>query len=69
MAWTSQRKEVLPSTFFQYYWPPETMQVAKRKVIGKRRLIIVDCLAWTERNTLQLNKDGTFSLVSLKVTS
>ena len=69
MPWTSQRKEVLPSTFFQYYWPPETMQVAKRKVISKRRLIIVDCLAWTERNTLQLNKDGTFSLVSLKVTS
>ena len=36
MLWTSRRKAVLPSTFFQYYWPPDTMQVAKTEVIGKR---------------------------------
>ena len=54
MLWMSQRKAVLPSTFFQCYWPPETMQVAKKKVIGKRN-IIVDCdyLAMIENNTLQ----------------
>jgi len=44
MLWMSQRKAVLLSTFFQYYWPPETMQVAKKKVIGKRN-VIVYCLA------------------------
>ena len=62
MLWMSQKKAVLPSTFFQYYWPPETMQVAKKKVIGKRRGI-VNCLATAESNTLELIS----SLVSLKV--
>ena len=55
MLWMSWRKAVLPSTFFQYYWPPDTMQVAKTEVIGKRS-VLVDCLALTKKNTLQLNR-------------
>jgi len=42
MLWMSQRRAVLLSTFFQYYWPPETMQAAKIKVIGNRNVIIVN---------------------------
>ena len=56
MLWMSQRKAVLPSTFFQYCWPPETMKVAKKKVIGKRNQI-VDCFAMIENDALQLNKN------------
>lgn len=56
MLWMSQRKVVLLSTYFQYYWPPETMQAAKKKLIGKRNAI-VDCFAMVEDNILQLNKN------------
>ena len=61
MLWMSQRKAVLPSTFFQCYWPPETMEVAKKKVIRKRNVIVnCDCLAMIENNTLQLNQNSTY---------
>lgn len=56
MPWMSQRKVVLLSTYFQYYWPPETVQAAKKKLIGKRNAI-VDCFTMVEDNILQLNKN------------